>query len=183
MTPLIEIDDAKNALEQYQSLFTRYYFNGMVKKLGLETVNETSVALLNQLLDLMQQSRTDFSRSFRLMSDITKDGKTQVTELRDMFVDRHAFDNWCLDYRVQLNQQEKSDTQRKQEMDKTNPKYVLRNYMAQNAIEKAEKENDYSEVDKLITLLQSPCNEHPHMAHYAETPPDWAESIQVSCSS
>jgi hypothetical protein len=55
--------------------------------------------------------------------------------------------------------------------------------MAQIAIDKATRENDYSEIDRLIHLLQSPCDEHPDLAHYAEPPPDWAENIQVSCSS
>ena len=183
LTPLIEIDEAKAALEQYQSQFTQFYFKGMTAKLGLDTVSETNVNLIGHLLTLMQQSRADFSRTFRLLSSITKDGKTPVTELRDMFIDRQAFDEWCIAYCTQLKLQDKSDSQRKLEMDKTNPKYVLRNYMAQTAIEKAEKENDYSEVDRLIRLLQSPFDEHPDMEHYADAPPDWAENIQVSCSS
>jgi uncharacterized protein YdiU (UPF0061 family) len=183
LTPLIEVDDAKSALEQYQPLFSEYYFTGMIKKLGFEKANETNVELLGELMSLMQQSRADFSQTFRLLSDIKKDGSAQTTKLKDMFVDRPAFENWCQGYVRQLNQQENSDTQRKQQMDNTNPKYVLRNYMAQNAIEKAQNENDFSEIDNLMNLLQSPYDEHPDQQHYAETPPDWAENIQVSCSS
>ena len=63
-----------------------------------------------------------------------------------------------------------------------NPKYVPRNYMAQIAIDAAEQQ-DFSEIDRLMQLLQTPFDEHPEMAHYAEPPPDWAGSIQVSCSS
>ena len=64
-----------------------------------------------------------------------------------------------------------------------NPKYVLRNYMAQVAIENAEQNQDYTEIDRLMRVLRSPFDEHPDMAHYAEPPPNWADSIQVSCSS
>lgn len=64
-----------------------------------------------------------------------------------------------------------------------NPKYVLRNYMAQIAIESAEQNQDYSELDRLMQLLLAPFDEHPGMAHYAEPPPDGADRIQVSCSS
>lgn len=183
LTPFIKIDEAKAALEKYQSLFADYYYTGMCKKLGLQTVNEPNVDLIGQLLGLMQHSRADFTRSFRLMSDITIDGEAEINELRNMFIDRDAFDRWCKEYRNQLRQQQLSDGQRKQEMDQFNPKYVLRNYMAQTAIKKAEQNNDYSEIDNLITLLQSPFDEHPLMAHYAAAPPDWAETIQVSCSS
>jgi len=183
LTSLIEVDEAKAALEQYQPLFSEYYFSGMTQKLGFETVNETNVEVLSELMGLMQQSRADFSLTFRLLSDIKKDGSTQPTKLRDMFVDRPAFENWCTAYVRQLNQQDKTDTQRKQQMDKINPKYVLRNYLAQNAIEKAQTENDFSEIDNLMKLLQSPYDEHPEHQQYAEAPPDWAENIQVSCSS
>jgi uncharacterized protein YdiU (UPF0061 family) len=54
--------------------------------------------------------------------------------------------------------------------------------MAQAAIEKAQQ-GDYSEVNLLLEILQSPFEEHPHANHYAGLPPDWAETISVSCSS
>jgi uncharacterized protein YdiU (UPF0061 family) len=63
-----------------------------------------------------------------------------------------------------------------------NPKYVLRNYMVQTAIVKAEKK-DYSEVDKLLRLLTSPFEEQPGMESYAQEPPDWAKTLELSCSS
>ena len=65
---------------------------------------------------------------------------------------------------------------------RTNPKYVLRNYMAQAAIEKAQQ-GDYSEVNLLLRVLQNPFDEHPEAEKYAGLPPDWADHISVSCSS
>jgi uncharacterized protein YdiU (UPF0061 family) len=67
-------------------------------------------------------------------------------------------------------------------MDNVNPNYVLRNYLAQVAIEKAQ-EKDFSEIEKLLTLLENPFDEHPDYHSYAELPPDWAADIEVSCSS
>ena len=66
---------------------------------------------------------------------------------------------------------------------RVNPKYILRNYMAEMAIRKAEEEKDYSEIDTLMTLLQSPYDEHSEYEHYAGHPPDWASQLSVSCSS
>jgi uncharacterized protein YdiU (UPF0061 family) len=63
-----------------------------------------------------------------------------------------------------------------------NPKYILRNYMAQIAIEKAEN-GDFSEVNRLLHILQNPFDEHPEAEEYAGLPPDWSESLSVSCSS
>ena len=81
-----------------------------------------------------------------------------------------------------LNQQPLSDEGRLTAMLQTNPKYILRNYMAQAAIEKAEQ-GDYSEVHLLLEVLQNPFKEHTQAGHYAGLPPDWAETISVSCSS
>jgi uncharacterized protein YdiU (UPF0061 family) len=82
-----------------------------------------------------------------------------------------------------LQQENSNDEQRKQKMNRCNPKYILRNYIAEIAIRKARDEKDYSEIDKLLTVLQNPYDEHSDMQHYAEQPPDWADSVAVSCSS
>jgi uncharacterized protein YdiU (UPF0061 family) len=63
-----------------------------------------------------------------------------------------------------------------------NPKYVLRNHLAEIAIRQA-KLGDFSEVETLLTLLQSPFDEHPEREAYAELPPAWASTIEISCSS
>ena len=67
-------------------------------------------------------------------------------------------------------------------MRKANPKYILRNYLAQTAIQKAEA-GDYSEVDRLMTVLQSPFEEWPAFESYAALPPDWGRKMEISCSS
>ena len=67
-------------------------------------------------------------------------------------------------------------------MDAVNPKYVLRNYLAQVAIEKAQNK-DFSEIAKLLTVLERPFDEQPEHSAYADFPPDWAQHIEVSCSS
>jgi uncharacterized protein YdiU (UPF0061 family) len=65
---------------------------------------------------------------------------------------------------------------------KSNPKYVLRNYLGENAIQAA-KSKDFSEVSRLLKLLESPFDEHPGSKRYADLPPDWASRIEISCSS
>ena len=67
-------------------------------------------------------------------------------------------------------------------MEQVNPKYVLRNYLAQQAIEKAQQ-NDFSEIDRLLTLLQNPYRDQPGMDIYAAPPPNWGKHLPVSCSS
>jgi hypothetical protein len=68
-------------------------------------------------------------------------------------------------------------------MDAVNPKYVLRNYLAQNAIAPAVERRDHTEIERLLEALRAPFAERPGMERYAESPPDWGKRIAVSCSS
>jgi uncharacterized protein YdiU (UPF0061 family) len=67
-------------------------------------------------------------------------------------------------------------------MRSVNPKYILRNYLAQQAIEKAQQ-GDFSEIDNLLLVLQNPYQEHPDLQHYANLPPQWGKKMVISCSS
>jgi uncharacterized protein YdiU (UPF0061 family) len=103
--------------------------------------------------------------------------------LRDFFIDRERFDAWARRYRERLVAEGSSDAERKARMDLANPKYVLRNHLAEAAIRKAADERDYAEIERLRALLARPCDEQPAMEAYAAPPPDWASRLSVSCSS
>jgi uncharacterized protein YdiU (UPF0061 family) len=68
-------------------------------------------------------------------------------------------------------------------MARVNPVYVLRNWLAERAIRRATSERDYSEIEKLRTLLKFPFSEHAGFEDYASSAPDWARDLVVSCSS
>ena len=102
--------------------------------------------------------------------------------VRDYFIDRDQFDDWAKDYLLRLEAQNLSDEHRQQTMQQVNPVYVLRNYMAQTAIEAAEG-GDYSEVELLLEILKNPYMANPKAKKYEGLPPDWASEITVSCSS
>ena len=76
-----------------------------------------------------------------------------------------------------------ADAGRKARTDKVKPKYILRNYLSQNAITPAEQRRDFSEVDRLLKLLRNPVDEQPERETYAAPPPQGAQHIEVSCSS
>ena len=67
-------------------------------------------------------------------------------------------------------------------MNRVNPKYVLRNYLAQIAIDKAQQK-DFAEIERLLALLQDPYTDQPAMGSYAAPPPNWGKHLSVSCSS
>src|SRR5262249_14204898 len=103
--------------------------------------------------------------------------------VRDLMVNRGAFDAWTARYRARLAAESSIDAERRERMNRVNPKYVLRNHLAQIAIERASRQRDYSEVDRLLALLQRPYDEQFDMESYAAAPPEWAASLEVSCSS
>jgi uncharacterized protein YdiU (UPF0061 family) len=97
-------------------------------------------------------------------------------------LNRERFDAWALRYQARLQSEGSRDDERREAMNRVNPRYVLRNYLAQIAIEKAQQK-DYSEIDRLLALLQHPYNDQPGMEGYATSPPNWGKHLSVSCSS
>ncbi|HEX9759244.1 MAG TPA: YdiU family protein [Nitrospiria bacterium] len=183
LSPLFPMGEAQEVLESYQSLLIAQFHTDMRKKLGLNETQKDDEALIGEFLHLMHQDGVDYTICFRAMGHFQRDSKTNHSKVRDLFVDREAFDHWAQKYRNRLKLENTQDSERKTQMDGVNPKYVLRNYLAQVAILKAVEERDFSEIDRLLFLLKSPFHEHPEMEHYADLPPDWARHIQVGCSS
>ena len=174
---------AKEKLEQYQHLYISHYARQMRSKLGLTENMDQDQTLVNDLLALMAKDKVDFTILFRKLCDFSSDDSTTNAPIRDLFLQRDAFDRWAEHYMNRLSEERSDDRQRSKHMKQTNPKYILRNYMVEIAIRKAEDEKDYSEIDQLFSLLQSPFDEQPELEHYAGFPPDWASHISVSCSS
>jgi uncharacterized protein YdiU (UPF0061 family) len=130
----------------------------------------------------MHLHQIDYTSFFRALS-LFQTGSASLNEpLRDLFLDRESFDLWARRYENRLREEGNRDEDRLGRMNRVNPKYVLRNYLAQTAIEKAHKK-DYSEIDRLLTLLHAPYSDQPGMDAYAAPPPNWGKHLAVSCSS
>ena len=176
------IERAKAALKNYWPEFKHAYLTVIHSKLGLQSAHSDDLKLWGDLLATMEK-QTDYTRFFRALAQFDRHAPTNNTTLRDMFIDREAFDAWAQRYSQRLNSENMDDQRRAVQMNQANPKYVLRNYLAETAIRRAQDEHDFSEMERLLTVLRSPYDEQPEMARYAAQPPDWAQSISVSCSS
>ena len=183
LLPLIgEVEEAQEILEQYIPAFRSKYDELMHSKLGLEERHPQDQKLIDTLISIMQESHVDFTLFFRKLSDLKIDDFESNQSIRDLFVNRLAFDDWSVQYRKRLTLEKSIDAERKKRMDLVNPKYILRNYLAQIAIDKAEK-GDFTEVNTLLKILENPFDEQDEYASYAKLPPDWAAELSVSCSS
>jgi len=188
LLPLIkDTDAAQAALEVYVDAYGDQFDALMHAKLGLATVQEDDRALFDAMFKLMQENHVDFTQFFRRLGGLkleTLDADRAASDapLRDLFLDRPGFDAWAVRYRERLRQENSVDAARGAAMNRVNPKYVLRNYLAQVAIEKAQN-GDFSETARLLAVLERPFDEQPENESYAALPPDWASHLEVSCSS
>jgi serine/tyrosine/threonine adenylyltransferase len=176
------VADAQRALESFKARFAPALERRLREKLGLAEALPGDDALANRLLELMHTSRADFTLTFRRLSGVSKHDASGDAPVSDMFIDREAFDRWAADYRARLAADPRDDAARREAMNRVNPKYVLRNHLAETAIQRA-KAKDFSEVERLATVLRRPFDEQPEFESYAALPPDWAGTLSVSCSS
>jgi serine/tyrosine/threonine adenylyltransferase len=187
LLPLLGSGDAASetalaALEPYKTAFPQRLLARMAAKLGLAEVREGDRDLVDGLLRRMAADRADYTITLRRMAGFSTAPGADNAAVRDLFIDRAAFDAWAADYSARLRQENSVDAERRTRMLSVNPKFVLRNHLAETAIEAA-RGGDFSETQRLLAVLQRPFDEHPEHAACADFPPDWAQTIEVSCSS
>ena len=169
-------------LDHYPPAYAAAVTQRWSDKLGLREPREGDEALINRRLTLMHQGRSDFTRTFRNLSRLRSDTDAPATGVRDEIASLEAFDAWVPDYRARLRAEQSGDDERAARMNAVNPKYVLRNHLAQHCIERAQT-GDVSEIGTLMNLLRRPFDEQPQHEAYAAEPPAEARHIEVSCSS
>ncbi len=179
LLPLIGDQElALAALESYKTVFPRELQDRMQAKLGLAETADGDREQIERVLQLLATDRVDYTIFWRRLSQHV--AGASADSVRDLFLDRAAFDTWLSGYSQRLQGQDAVATAAS--MLRTNPKYVLRNHLGELAIRQA-KIGDFSQVTILLELLQSPFEEHPDHEALAGFPPDWASHIEISCSS
>ncbi|KAK1356133.1 Selenoprotein O [Heracleum sosnowskyi] len=188
---LINDKEANYAMERYGTKFMDEYQAIMTRKLGLPKYNKQ---LISKLLNNMAVDKVDYTNFFRILSNIKADLNIPEEELlvplKAVLLDigkerKEAWTSWVQTYIQELVESGISDEQRKASMNSINPKYVLRNYLCQSAIDVAES-GDFGEVRRLLKVMERPFDEQPGMEKYARLPPAWAYRpgvCMLSCSS
>ncbi|MCW2095294.1 protein adenylyltransferase SelO [Lelliottia amnigena] len=178
LSPFIDVEALNDALDLYQEVLMQEYGKLMRRKLGLTTQEKGDNDILNALFALMAREGSDYTRTFRMLSQTEQ--QSAASPLRDEFIDRAAFDSWFGTYRERLQREEIQDDARQAQMKAVNPAMVLRNWLAQRAIEQAEQ-GDYAELHRLHDVLRTPFADRSD--DYVSRPPDWGKRLEVSCSS
>ncbi len=199
------INDAeplKAALEDFSQTFQQGWQTMMVQKLGLSRFHpDTDESLIKDLLTLLQARETDYTLFFRGLSrvrfsktlsenDITqvpdpiKEALYQPDQIHQEY--EKQLSDWLRHYHSRIIQEKVPRDMQKKQMSRQNPLYVLRNYLAQMAIDKAEK-NDFSMVHELLEVMKNPYDFQPGKEKFAQKRPEWARNrpgcSMLSCSS
>ncbi|CAM1347018.1 protein adenylyltransferase SelO [Tenacibaculum crassostreae] len=189
--PLIEEAEPLEAiLESYQEEFPKKYLKMMHYKLGLFSPNEMDEKLIFNLEEVLHKTETDMTIFFRLLSSVSKNDtvKEAIRKIEKAFYTssevvgeiKKSWENWFQNYLDRLEKETVLDEERKAKMNTVNPKYVLRNYMAQLAIDDADKGN-YALLNELYELLKKPYEEQPKYERWFAKRPEWARN-KVGCS-
>ncbi|KAJ7337801.1 hypothetical protein OS493_007958 [Desmophyllum pertusum] len=192
LRPLLEdYNEGEKVLLNYMDLFNKRFLKIFRHKLGLLNEKKNDEMLIQSLLWIMSVTRADFTMSFRELSEmslhdiVSKRLPSGSLALKKLQIHKN-WEDWVARYadRIQLNGDVDIEKARKRRMQEVNPRYVLRNWMAQSAIQKAEK-NDFSEVRQLLEILKLPFlkQEVAEDLGYSSQPPPWASKLHVSCSS
>jgi len=177
LSPLIDSEKSADIVSGFRTSYGKYYADIMRKKLGLNEIMPEDGALMRDLLDLIAQSGADYTGFFRALGNFPADDPEGEFELSP------SFGEWSVRYRERLGMEKSADGKRKSLMDSVNPRYVLRNYIAEGAIRKAVDGDDYSEIEHVRMLLKNPFSEQPGFESYAAPAPPWARGLILSCSS
>lgn len=183
LLPLTTEAAATDALDAYAPAFEAEYGTRLRAKLGLATAEPGDAALGGALLALMAQHRADYTRTFRLLGALADTPTDADAPWLAAFGEDAAATAWLADWRARLARDGRPEAERQRAMHAVNPKYILRNYMAQQAITAVEMHDDPAEIERLLHLLRTPFDERPRYEGYAEAPPEWGRHLEVSCSS
>ncbi|MCW8821202.1 MAG: YdiU family protein [Sulfurovum sp.] len=178
LAPMVSIEKLEKILDHYGRLYTDRYLYLMSKKLGLDTLKDSDLDLVKHFLGMMQGLNIDYTLFFRTLSHYNGDR----TALLKLGLYHKPMNDWLDSYDERLKDNTSTIEERQRAMLLTNPKFVLKNYILQEAIDAA-KEGDFTVVDALFEIAKNPYAEHEQHERWAGSTPDEFKNKKLSCSS
>lgn len=177
LSGLLTGDDIQEALGEYREAYAEKYLGLMAKKFGFNGFIDGDKKFIDDTLELLEEKEIDYPIFFRELSGVTLDASVEGPEVKKIGK------VWINKYIERVKSDNSDEKKRKKSMDSVNPKYVLRTYIAANAIRQAIDNQDYSEIEKIRKILMKPFDEQPEYERYSFKPAEGAEVTALSCSS
>ena len=178
LTPLVAMERMQEVLDGYWAVYEQEYLSFMRKKLGCQKELESDDALLRWLLGVLESGEVDYTHFFRRLSRYEQN-REPLLELSSV---EESLREWLDAYDKRLSLESQSNEERHAMMLQANPKYVLKNHLLQEAIERAQN-GSYDMVKELLVLAHNPYDEHVAFEKYAALAPRHLKNIKLSCSS
>ncbi len=199
LVPLIgETKPLEAAIDAYPKRFEEKQAEMIASKLGLAALDPEDEAFVDELFEVLVLVETDMTIFFRRLAELPTEGAFDEAEALSHFQGARYVEaeldeekgrrtaGWLRRYAERVRRDGVDDEARRERMNAVNPKYVLRNYLAQLAIDASEA-GDHSKVRELLDVMRRPYDEQPGREEYAKKRPDWARSrpgcSMLSCSS
>ena len=182
LTPLLAVEECRGVLGDFETVYQSAYADLLRAKLGLRTTREEDARLMSGLLEILHGNAVDYTQFFRALSAFDSGADAASAEAAGLFRYPEAFALWSDDYRTRLSHEGIPEVERQAAMRAVNPRYVLRNWLAQRAIDHAQR-RDFEEIDRLHALLRRPFDDQPGFEEYAGPAPAGVFVPAVSCSS
>lgn len=169
-------------LNTFMFTFKKEYWQHMSKRLGLDSQSSSNSysTLIKQLLGAMESAKIDYNVFFYTLS--TLESLEDITPILDIAVYRQSLQAWFSEYKKALESENKTFQEAQSIMKEVNPKYIIKNYMLQEAIDKAIK-GDFTLVNELLNIAQNPFDEHEEFNSYSKSTPLEFANLKLSCSS
>lgn len=172
----------QNILNDYPDYFEKEYLRLSREKMGLISHEEDDYKLLVEALQTLSQLSMDYTFFWRQLSRYRVSDEQSLSGIWDYYGHREELKVWLNKYCERLNRENSDDAERSARMLKVNPKYVLKNYIAQEVIEEVEK-GGKEKLTNWLGILYRPFDEHPAFEQYSRPTPPEHKDYEVSCSS
>ena len=175
LSSLISEEAQGEILQTYEEIFQSTLAELFRKKVGLELEESEDATLIQGLLDIMESEKLDYTNTFRNLTQALTNKTTPE-------LDSDIAKSWIVSFQERHTKEDLSVDKKLTSMNQVNPKFILRNYMAQEAIDAAEDSN-FSKLETLIVVLTEPFEELKEHQKFANKSPAWAQDLEISCSS
>jgi uncharacterized protein YdiU (UPF0061 family) len=174
LVPVLDVDreqasgQAQEAIDAFPDLYQGAYRRGMSRKLGLAGLEKDDDGLAGDLLDLMAREKSDFTLTFRRLSELAQPESGQG--VAELFEFSEAFNPWLNRWQQRIEGDSQTPAERQVGMFKANPVFIPRNHLVEAAIVSAVNEEDFTPFNLLVDLLEQPRDYEPGLVEFARPP-------------